>query len=228
MKFLNLLFLFLSIHCLHAQSLDIPLITVEETEIAYVEVDEVHFTLGIKTYDKEIDIARSKNKEISTTVFEFLESKKIPKQYIQTKRMNIYRNRVRNTSEYEGFNAQQTIYVCLKDMNQYDEIVDALLQLNVSSVHGPEFKSSQYEQGLKEARLRALKKAKQSAEEMAAALDQTIGSAKLVSSMVGRQDSNTGYSDLSVGATNQQGGSSFQVGEIPVYARVKISFSLLE
>ncbi len=72
--------------------------------------------------------------------------------------MNISRNGVRNSKEYDGFNAQQTIYVCLKDLNRYDEIIDALLQINVSSISGPEFKSSKYQQSLNEARLRALKK----------------------------------------------------------------------
>ncbi len=67
MKSLNLLFL--SIHGLHAQSLDTPLITVEETEIDYVEVDEVHFTLGIKTHDKEIDIARIKKFQPRSSIF---------------------------------------------------------------------------------------------------------------------------------------------------------------
>lgn len=227
MNYLTILSALLSISSLAAQSLDIPIISVTETETTFVAVDEIHFTLGIKTYDKEIDIARNKNKEISKAVFDFLEKKKIPKQYIQTKRMNISRNRIRNTAQYDGFNAYQKIYVCLKDMNSYDEIADALLQMDVSSIDGPNFKSSQFEVALKEAKLRALKKARQSAEEMAAALGQKIGSAKMISSGGGIQNSNSGYSTPS-SAANLQGGSSFRVGELPVLATVNVSFHLLE
>lgn len=214
----------------YTQTLNLPLITVTETETAYAEVDEIHFTLLIKSYAKEIQEVRNLNRGIAESVFKYLDEQKIPKRYIQTQRMILARNYIkhRQPREYDGFFASQTIYVCLKDINTYDSIVDALLQMDIEQVNGPIFKSSKYEETLKTARLKALKKARASAEEMASALGQKIGSAKLISNN-NSGGNNSAYSSSSASGSNAQNRpASFEVGEIEIVAGVKVSFLLLD
>lgn len=225
-----ILFAFTGIQIINAQSLNIPLITVNETEIAYTQVDEIHFSIFVESYSKEIKEARNKNRKIAESIFDFLEEKEIPKQYIQTKRMLISRNYIRNRAqgEYDGFKAYQEIYVCLKNINAYDEIIDSLLIMDIKSINGPEFKSSSYEETLKTARLKALKKAKASAEEMANALGQKIGKAKLISTNISRNSKSSYSTQTSSNIGFQNNKSSFEVGEIEIVASVEVSFELIE
>jgi len=161
----------LAINC-SAQSLNIPLITINESEVAYAPVDEIHFTLDIYTHDLQIVEARNKNKKIAQAVFLYLDQQGVSKRYIQTKRMQVSKNYIRNSRDksYDGFNAYQHVYVCLKDIKSYDEILDALLTMDVGTVTGPVLKSSQYETVLKQAEIKAVKKARDNAEDLAAAL----------------------------------------------------------
>lgn len=213
----------------NGSELDIPLITIEESEIAYAEVDEIHFSVTIQSYAKEIHEARNKNRKIAETLFAFLKSKNISDRYIQTKRMRISRNYVRNRHpvEFDGFNAHQVVYVCLKDINAYDGIIDHVLQMDVQGVNGPDFKSSNYDATLKEARLKALKKAKVSASEMAAALGQSIGPAQFIDAQVTRGFTNNAYSS-DASTSEATSNRSFEIGELEIRASVKVSFALLQ
>ncbi len=225
-----LIFAFFGIIQLHAQSLDIPLITVNEQEIAYAEVDEIHFSIVINTHATEVKDARAKNRRIAESVFVYLKSKNIPEQYIQTKRMRISRNYVsrRPPIKYDGFYAYQVIYVCLKDLHLFDEIIDTVLTMDIESISGPDFKSSKYEEIKNKARLGALKKARKTATEMADALGQKIGKAKLIDTNTAHVSSNAAYSSQPASNPSQNAGSSFEVGEIEITASVKVSFELLD
>lgn len=224
-----LLITFISALNMKAQSLNIPLITVSETETSYAPVDEIHFSLSIKTHALEISEARSKNRDIAEKVFEYLDKKKVPEQYIQTKRMRISRNYPRRgtQNQYDGFNAYQVIYVCLKEMDTYDEIIDALLQMEIASIDGPNFKSTAYEEIYKAAQIKALTKARTSAGNMAEALGQKIGKAKLIDSQLMKSFNTSAYSSAEKNASSA-GSNSFKAGEIEIKALVKVSFELLE
>ncbi len=213
-----------------SQSLNIPLIEVSESHVIYAPVDEIHFTIILQHHAQEIDAARNKNRKVAHTVFDILKKAGIKDRFIQTKRMRISRNYIRNRHpiEYDGFLAYQQIYVCLKDIDSYDAIVDQLLVLDVHAVNGPDFKSSEYENLAKKAKLEALKKARVSAEEMAAALGQSIGKAKLIHSNTRNNFSNSAYSSQPAQQNNQSGSTSFELGEIEIRSYVTVSFELLE
>jgi len=231
MKYLTAIpILFLVFIPLLLQAQDLPLITVEEKEVVYAEVDEIHFSLSILSNDMDIKTARQKNKEASLEVLAFLQGKQIPKNYIQTKRINISRKFIGNGREqkFHGFDATQTIYVCLKDINKYEEVLDGLMTMDITRLDGPYFKSSQYETLSDDAQLVAIKKAKTKAEKMAAVLGQKIGNAKIITDQSeSNRNNNTGYTsnqrDPNLAIAN-----SFEVGEIRIEARVKVAFHLLD
>lgn len=228
MKKLNILLSLLLISYFgSSQTLNIPLIEVVETESIYAKIDEIHFTVVIQTHAKEIQDARNENREIAENVFAYLKGKGIPDRYIQTKRMQISRNYIRNRHpvEYDGFNAYQQVYICLKDIDSYDEIVDNLLVMDITSINGPQFKSSKYEELQNKAKLAALKKAKVTAEEMAEALGQSIGKAKLIKSNYSNNFSTSAYTSQDSNASSG-GNTSFEIGEIEIKASVVVSFEL--
>lgn len=211
-----------------SQNLNIPLIEVSESVTTYAQVDEIHFTITLQHHAKEIAEARNKNREVAESVFKYLKSQGVPDRYIQTKRMTISRNVIRNRHplEYDGFNAYQQIYVCLKDIDSYDEMVDHLLVMDIHTLNGPHFKSSSYDELHNKAKLEALKKAKESAAEMAEALGQSIGKAKLISANTQKNYSTSAYTSQAADNSAQGGNTSFEVGEIEIKAWVTVSFEL--
>ncbi len=233
MKLLTTLLAVIWLSNVFAQTLDLPLIEVNETVVAYAKVDEIHFTLKIKTTENLIKDARDENRKIAESVFAVLEKRNIPKRFIQTRRMSVSKNFLRNKisqNVYDGFNATQVIYVCLKDLNAYDDLIDELLEMDIENIDGPHFKSSEYEMVLKAAKIEALSKARETASNMASALGQKIGKAKLVSAIQNQSVNNTGYNNNRTASTNdaQGGRASFEVGEIKVQASVNVSFHLLD
>jgi len=231
LKYSVLLLCFLVFGSLTAQTSDEPLITVNETETTYAPVDEIHFNLSIRTHDLDITEVRNKNRKIAQEVFDYLDKKKVPKQYVQTKRMNVNRNYMRNSkrNDYDGFVATQKIYVCIKDINAFDEIMDNLLLMDIESIDGPSFKSSLYDETKKAAQLKALTKARKSAQDMAEALGQKIGKAKYIKNEAASTARNSAYTSASSGSNSAAGrDNSFAIGEIEIKASVLVSFELLD
>ena len=212
-----------------SQSLNIPLIEVAESSVSYSAVDEIHFTINLYDHAKEITEVSKQNKETAQAIFQYLKSKGIPENYIQTRRISIARNVIRNRHpiEYDGYNASQQIYVCLKNISLFDEIFDHILQMDVNSITGPDYKTSRYEELLNEAKIKALKKARKSAENMAGALGQSIGKAKLVKTSTQNSYSKDFYSSQTAESQPIGVDPSIATGEIQIKASVIVSFELL-
>lgn len=214
---------------LHAQTEKTPLLTITESAVAYAEVDEIHFRVLIESHADDIAEARAKNRQLAESIFDFLDDMKVPDQYIQTERMSLSRNYLRNqrsSGEYDGFKTAQSIYVCLQEADRYDEIIDGLLVMDVSSIKGPEFKSTRKEEVIHEARIEALKKAKKKATELADALGQEIGDAKFINTSVSQNASNSSYSTGTSPSNQNASNTSFKMGEIRIAAVVEVSFEL--
>lgn len=210
------------------QSLDIPLITTKGTAQIYVPVDEVHFNLSIIRHATEIADARKENIEISDQVVELLKRKGVPEKYIQTKSMTVGRNYLRNQRDkWEGYRASQSIYVCLTDPSLYDDIVDKLLMMDIAKLNGPDYRSSKASEAMEKARINAIVIAKGKAEQMASALGQSIGDAKLVQeNFASRGSADTYSTGTSLVADIESGDQSFAPGQLVIKASVTISFAL--
>ncbi len=222
-----LLFSYLSIG-LWAQNQDLgPLVTVVAEHTEYLDVDEIHFTINLSEHDLDIADARAKTTRISQEIKALLKRSGVDDRFIQTRRAVVSRNYLRRSQsrEYDGFVSTQSIYVCLKAVGSYDDLMDALLLMNVESISTPSYKSSQEEAARQRARVAALKKAQKMASEWTEALDQSIGPAKQIS-QADYQRSHLAYGERSV--DSGVAAESISLGEISVKASVKVSFALLD
>ncbi len=215
---------------LSAQSLNIPLLTVDASHTSYAPVDEIHFTIVLQNHEPTIEEARIKNKTTAQKIFSFLDEKNIPKRLVQSRSMRINRNYIgnRNAKKYDGFIASQEIYVCLTDVEAYDAIADALLVMDIQGLNGPYFKSSIYDEVLQATQVQALQKAKARGKILAEALDQSIGSAKLVTTNYSFNQNNAYSTQSNPEAGAVGSASSFEVGEIQITATVQVSFVLFD
>ncbi len=215
---------------LEAQSLNIPLITVEGTAIIYQAPDEVHYNFTVESEAKQIDTARKQNEIIVKEAIAYLMAKGVEKKYIQTQYMSVGRNYQRNRKVYDGFIAKQTIFVCLRQLSNYDEISDGLLQKNIASLSGPTFKSSQISKLKDKARIKAMENAKSKAQLLAESLNQKVGKAKLISEVWFRSNRNSGAyaSGNEVSSQIDFDELGFAPGQLEIKAVVNVSFELLE
>lgn len=231
MKYAIILTILLSPFAICSQSLNIPLLTTSGTAQVYVPVDEVHFTITVSKVAPVIADARRQNVEESEKIVNILKSKGIPSKYIQTKRMSVGRNYIKNTrkQQWDGFVATQSIYVCLLDPSKYDEIADGFLTMDVASLQGPNFKSSKAAEAMETARINAVKIAKEKAQQLADALGQSIGPAKLVKENYATRGSADTYSTgTSLVPDVESATQSFQPGQLVIKAGVTVSFVLEE
>ncbi len=230
MKYIFSLILILELFTLSGQSLNIPLITTKGTAQVYVPVDEVHFNITISKIENDISSAREENLKVSRHIIETLKNKGVNPKYIQSNSLEIGRNYLRNNRDkWEGFKATQIIYVCLLDPSMYDDIMEDLIVMDIVKIRGPEYKSSRSAKAMEEARNEAILIAKKKAIQLAEALGQSVGSAKLITeNHAGRASVDTYSSGTTLVTDVESKNQSFEPGQLVIQASVSVSFLLEE
>ena len=128
------------------------------------------------------------------------------------------------------FSANQTIYICIKDLSKYTSIVDGLLELGVTSISSPQFRNTNIRKYKDEARVKAIKAAKEKAMLLSEALGQGVGRAYQINETnVGWNRNNQGAyaTGGNNGVVEPEGELSFAPGQLEVQARVEVSFILM-
>jgi len=223
-----MLFLF-ALFC-QAQSLEIPLVSVQGSSLIYKAPNEVHFSFTVETSAQEIADARKQNEAIVNACLKYLREQGVEKKYIQSQHMSVGRNYTRNRKVFDGYIATQTIFVCLTDVGSYGTISDGLLQKEISRLSGPVFKTSDLKTIKNEARRKAMLDARDRAKLLAEALGQRIGKAKLISEVEYYSNRNTGAysSGVESGNSGSDENSGFAPGQLEIKAVVNVSFKLLD
>lgn len=211
---------------------DTPLIHVVGTSTVSVAPDEVHFNFAIITEGQDLADAKRRNKETASKVLEYLDDAGVEEKHIQTQYLNIgqrYRdwNRKDETKYYE---CSQTIKVCLKDIGQFEVMVEELLSLGIHNLSSPDFRTSDYRKLMDEARNKAVKAAQEKARDMAEALGQDIGDAHTISETQMNQHNPVmrGYANMAMdaGGAMESSGPGIATGEIEIRATIHAYFYL--
>ena len=232
MKFLQTLIIALFTLSLSAQDYSQSLITTTGEAIVYAAPDEIRMTLGIQTTAIEILDAKEKNNKISSATIKYLKGQGVLAQHIQTQYLRVsklHRNHRTAENVNHKFSANQTIHICIKDLEKYSTIVDGLLGLGVTTVSGPQFRNTNIKKYKDEARVKAIKAAKEKAVLLVNALDRKLGHAYQIKEiqMGGNRNNQGAYAtNVSSGSIEPDGELSFAPGQLEVSARVEVSFLL--
>ena len=208
----------------------IPLITTTGEAIVYAAPDEILMDLSITTYDEQIAEARKKNRDISQPVIKYLREAGIEPQHIQTQYMSVTPVKQNYKSDkILHYQAIQTIAICITDLSQYEDIVDQLLELKVTSIGSPRFRTTDHRKLKDEARQKAILAAREKAELLAKTLGQKIGKAYSINE-IGNQWNATGQNayanSFGQDAPEADGGQAFAPGQLEIRATVEVSFYL--
>jgi uncharacterized protein YggE len=212
-----------------------------EAEVRVVP-DEVILSLGVETWDKDMEKAKRQNDEIIAAVLALAADYGIPPEHVQTDYVGIeprYRNGYYEPSDFIGFFVHKTVVITLRDLSQFEGLLADALEAGVNYVHGIEFRTTELRQHRDEARALAIRAAKEKAEALAGELDQKIGDPLDIQEVQNGWWS--GYNawwgsrwgnGMSQNVIQEVGGvsvladSSVAPGQINVNARVSVTFEL--
>jgi uncharacterized protein YggE len=217
------------------------LITVSGNAEVRVVPDEVILTLGVETWDKDLEMAKAENDRRVERILALAEEHEIESKHVQTDHISI---EPRYDDGYEkrgfiGYFVRKTIVVTLRDVAKFEDLLTDVLATGATHVHGIQFRTTELRQYKDQARALAIKAAQEKAVAMSEGLGQKVGQPHSI-----REDQ-TGWwswyggwwgarwgSNVAQNVVQNVGGSTFATdsslapGQIAVSARVTVSFEL--
>ncbi|HSJ55246.1 MAG TPA: SIMPL domain-containing protein [Anaerolineae bacterium] len=212
-----------------------------EAEVRVVP-DEVIVTLGVETWNKNLEIARTENDTVVQKVLALTQELGIAGQHVQTDYINIeprYRSGYYEESDFIGYFVHKNIVVTLRDLSRFEDLLAGALDAGANYVHGVQFRTTELRQHRDEARALAIAAAREKAVALAGELGQKIGEPLLIheeqagwwsgynswwgARFGGGMTQNT---IQEVGGVSVLADSTVAPGQIAVSARVAVTFEI--
>ena len=143
--------------------------------------DEVILTLGVETWNKNMEIAKGQNDAIVARVFALADEYGIAPEHVQTDYVSIeprYRNGYYDERDFIGYFVHKTLVITLRDLDKFEDLLADALEAGVNYVHGIQFRTTELRKHRDEARALAIRAAKEKAEALAGELGQEVGDPK--------------------------------------------------
>jgi uncharacterized protein len=214
-----------------------------EAEVRVVP-DEVILTLGVETWNKNMEVARNENDAIVKRLLALTGELGIAGQHVQTDYVSIeprYRNGYYEPSDFIGFFVHKSVVITLRDLDKFEDLLAGSLGAGANYVHGIEFRTTELRRHRDEARALAIEAAREKAEAMAGELGQQVGEPLLIqeeqagwwsgynmwwgSRWGGGMTQNT---IQEIGGVSALTDSSMAPGQIGVKARVAVTFEITD
>ena len=153
-------------------------ITVNGQAEIKVQPDEVVITVGVETENVDIAAARSENDRrvkaiVAAAVGQGLRAEDVRSEFldIQPRYKDEY-----NRATFLGYFARRSLSMTLKNTSRFEPLVSAVLTAGANFLHGVEFRTSELRRRRDEARVLAMRAAREKADLMAGALNAGLGS----------------------------------------------------
>lgn len=216
------------------------LITVTGDAEVRIVPDEVILTLGVETWNNELNIAKKENDQRVQNVVAVVKKYEIEEKHIQTDYLSI-EPRYEHSYEHKkfiGYFVKKSIVVTLRDISKFENLLSDVLEEGANYVHGIQFRTTELRKYRDQARSLAIKAAQEKATALAKELGQKIGAPYTIQENPSGWWSwyNSGWRSgwrggMAQNVVQDMGGesmpeSSIAVGQIEVNAKVTVSFEL--
>lgn len=239
---------------------DKPLISVSGSADVKVVPDEIDLNVGVETRDVNLQAAKKQNDDSIAAALNFLKQNDVAGKNIKTDYISIepvypdgdgtYVNssgeRVINSDKVERaakpvfYNVRKSISIKLTDVSHFDYILSGLVTNGVNVVRGIDFRTSELRKYRDNARVMAVKAAKEKADAMAATLGVKAGKPFSISEndwggwtswsgegwgqVFGGAYQNQANASVNGSAAVESDDGTLSAGEISVSATVNVSF----
>jgi uncharacterized protein YggE len=205
----------------------IPQITVSGEGKVKAVPDQAFISISVETEGTNATDVKKQNDATVEKVIQFIKRSSLPKEDVQTQRISLNPNYDYEKKKH-NYNATQTIEILLKDLKQYDALMEGLVDAGINRINNVEFRSSKLAQYQSEARKLAMREAKLKAEDYVSVLGQKVGKAFTIS-----DNSQTYYPQpmyaagmMKVSSDESMPRETLAIGEINIIANVNVSFIL--
>jgi uncharacterized protein len=205
-------------------------VSVSGTSTLYVKPDRVTVHFAVETSDPDLTKAKAANDAASRRVLEVIKSHHIEDRDVQTQVMRSGRDYEQTPDRHQrfvGYDVRREYAVTLRDLDQFEPLMDSLLASPEFTDQKYEFASSQRDQQLDQARQLAIRMAKQRAEAIAAELNCRLGTPWTISESTSRYEPSGSGGNLFGGGGGGDASSVAPLGQIEVTDTVNVSFELI-
>jgi uncharacterized protein YggE len=205
------------------------LITVTGTAEVNVAPDEVVLNVGVESRDKDLAAAKSQHdSRVKKTMAETRDAGVTSKD-IQTSTLQMSADySEEKVPRFLAYEVTQTIVVTLKDLSKYESLMTMLLENGVNRINSVNFLVADDRKYKDEARLKAIRAAKEKATAMAAELGQTIGKPWEITENSANANYFLANANTFVASRDRapEEESTVAPGEVTIRASVNVSFQL--
>jgi uncharacterized protein YggE len=216
-----------------------PLITVTGQAEVRVAPDEVVFTLAVESLDKDMLAAKNKTDESVREVLAIARRNNVKPEDVQTSYISVQPKYNTDDLEFEarrgvkrefvGYEVSKTISVILRDISRFDNLLSDVLKAGVTRVNNVAFRDSKNRYHKDQARVMAIRAAKEKATLLAREIGQAVGPAYSITEATPQVYSTSNFSQNSMstdGASSGESESAIAPGAISVTAQVTVRFRL--
>jgi uncharacterized protein YggE len=215
------------------------LITVSGDAEVKVAPDEVIITLGVETWNEDLEVAKSENDQRVRKIIDTVKQHGVEEKHVQTDHRSIeprYRDQWEHRT-FIGYFVRKTVVVTLKDITLFEDLLSSVLKAGANYLHGIQFRTTELRKHRDKARALAIKAAREKAHALAGELGQKVGKPHSIQEGYGGWGYFRGWGSRWGGGMMQNvvqqgaggtaaGESSIAPGQISVTAQVTVSFEL--
>jgi uncharacterized protein len=221
-------------------------ITTSGDATIYAAPNEVTVSLGVEIFENTLEDAKTHNDEASQRLIKSIKAMGIDDKDIQVARMNVeivYENRAQPVQGVQGYRTTRSYSVKLKDLNQFEQLIDTALKNGANRLLGFRFDSTDLPKLRDQARTQAIMAAKDRATLLAAQLNCQPGRPMTISegpdsainvnyisvlTPTARGGAGGGGGGFGGAAGAADAGDTLPMGQMAIRANVSVTFELLD
>ena len=205
----------------------VPQINVNGEGKVKVIPDQATIAVTVETKGNNAKEVKKENDQKIEAVLKFIKKMNLAPADFKTQRVSL-----NPQYDYEkkkhNYNATQTIEILLRDLSNYDELMEGLVDEGINRIDTVTFQSSKLTQYQTEARKLAMKEAKLKAEDYVSVLGQKVGRAMTISDLSQTYYPQPMYVAMKTMEISDASAprETLALGEINITANVSVSFIL--
>ncbi len=202
-----------------------PTVDVTGEGIIKVVPDEVTVKVRVENTGRNAKELKSLNDRIVNDVLATAKQKGIEAKDIRTEYVRLSKNYEYNTKTY-NYAANQSISIKVRDLKNYESLMDGLMESGINRIDGISFSSSDKLALESQARKKAVENAKIKAQEYSGVLNQTIGKAVSISEFSQVNSPQPMFRAMAMVSDSSEGQQTLAPGEMEIRVSVNVSFLL--
>lgn len=219
-------------------NLEPPLITVTGQSEVRVPPDEVLFTLEIENVDKDMLAANKKTDDAVRQVLSISRKHHVKPEDVQTSFISVEPKYNTDDMDYEarrnvrrvfiGYEVSKTVAIRLREISRFDEMLADVLKAGITRLRNLEFRNSQIRKHRDQARVMAIRAAREKADLLAREIGQSIGPAYSISESGGGygRSAMTQNTTTTISGDLSESDAAIAPGSISITAQVTVRFRL--